>query len=116
MAKLNAKYRCLCILGLIKKICMNLRDDVLALISAVGHSRDKFWLIVFFVVKWSFEGDCSCPEVLPGKIGTAQVFGILISKGGNKETPFGYVCMIYGACTVGDSFDCRKNERRARRG
>jgi len=70
----------------------------------------------FFVVKWSFEGDCSCPEVLPGKIGTAQVFGILISKGGNKETPFGYVCMIYGACTVGDSFDCRKNERRARRG
>ena len=48
MAKLNAKYRCLCILGLIKKICMNLRDDVLALILAVGHSRDKVWKVVFF--------------------------------------------------------------------
>jgi hypothetical protein len=67
VAKLNAKYRCLCILGLIKKICMNLRDDVLALISAVGHSRDKVWKVVFLTLKTWVLTPCSnylCPGIV----------------------------------------------------
>ena len=87
MAKLNAKYRCLCILSLIKKICMNLRGDVLALISAVGHSRDKFWLIVFLSLSGLLKATVAVLKYSQGKSGQLKCLAFSYLRVGTRKHP-----------------------------